>query len=129
MIEEATASDWVRGAGALFMGLVLLMSARRSISARITVSVGAILLVVVLAVSVALSAVIARTVEEEAFKRIDARAEAEVQEITVSALDDAVTSAKLAALTLQGTRTRAGAGPVRSEPTCRAQPGGHRAPT
>ncbi|MEA2685389.1 MAG: two-component system, OmpR family, sensor histidine kinase VicK [Actinomycetota bacterium] len=104
LLEEATASDWVRGAGALFMGVVLLMSARRSISARITVSVGAILLVVVLAVSVALSAVVARTVEEEAFKRIDARASAEVQEITGSALDDAVTSAKLAALTIQGSR-------------------------
>ena len=87
-----------------FMGLVLLMSARRSISARITVSVGAILLVVVLAVSVALSVVIARTVEEEAFKRIDARATAEGQQITDSALDDAEISAKLAALTIQGTR-------------------------
>ena len=100
--QEATTSDWVRGAGALFAGLVLLMSARRSISARITVSVGAILLVVVLAVSVALSVVIARTVEEEAFKRIDARAEAQAQEITVSALKDAETSAKISALTLQG---------------------------
>ncbi len=104
VVDEATTSDWVRGAGALCMGLVLLISARRSISARITVSVGAILLVVVLAVSVALSAVIARTVEEEAFKRIDARARAEVQEITVLALDDAVTGAKLAALTIGGTR-------------------------
>ncbi|HEX7277662.1 MAG TPA: ATP-binding protein [Acidimicrobiales bacterium] len=104
LADEATASDWVRGLGAVCMGLVLLMSARRSISARITVSVGAILLVVVLAVSVALSAVIARTVEEEAFKRVDARARAEVQEVTVLALDDAVTGAKLAALTIGGTR-------------------------
>ena len=102
LVEEASASDWVRGAGAVFVGLVLLMSARRSISARITVSVGAILLVVVLAVSVALSAVIARTVEEEAFRRIDTRAKAEVQEITASALNDAEISAKLAALTIQG---------------------------
>jgi PAS domain S-box-containing protein len=103
LMDEPTASDWVRGAGALFMGVVLLMSARRSISARITVSVGAILLVVVLAVSVALSAVINRTVEEEAFKRIDARATAEVQQVTVSTLHDALISAKLAALTIQGT--------------------------
>ncbi len=98
-----TASDWVRGSGAMFMGLVLLMSARRSISARITVSVGAILLFVVLAVSVALSAVIARTVEAEAFKRIDARATAEVRQVTGSTLDDALLSARLAALTIQGT--------------------------
>jgi len=101
--DAPTASDWVRGAGALAMGSVLLVSARRSISARITVSVGAILLFVVLAVSVALSTVIARTVEMEAFKRIDARATAEVQQITGSTLDDAVISAKLAALTIQGT--------------------------
>ncbi|MEA2828721.1 MAG: two-component system, OmpR family, sensor histidine kinase VicK [Actinomycetota bacterium] len=100
--NAATTSDWVRGVGALFAGLVLLLSARRSISARITVSVGAILLVVVLAVSVALSVVIARTVEEEAFKRIDARAEAQAQEITVSGLHDAETSAKISALTIQG---------------------------
>jgi PAS domain S-box-containing protein len=103
VMEEPTTSDWFRGAGALFMGVVLLMSARRSISARITVSVGAILLVVVLAVSVALSAVIARTVEDSAFNRIDARATAEVQEITDLSLKDAVTSAKLAALTVSGT--------------------------
>jgi PAS domain S-box-containing protein len=102
VVNEATTSDWVRLAGALFAGLVLLLSARRSISARITVSVGAILLVVVLAVSVALSVVIARTVEEEAFKRIDARAEAQAQEITVSGLHDAETSAKISALTIQG---------------------------
>ncbi len=102
VVNEATTSDWVRLAGALFGGLVLLLSARRSISARITVSVGAILLVVVLAVSVALSVVIARTVEEEAFKRIEARAEAQAQEITVSGLHDAETSAKISALTIQG---------------------------
>jgi two-component system, OmpR family, phosphate regulon sensor histidine kinase PhoR len=102
VVNEATTSDWVRLAGALFAGLVLLLSARRSISARITVSVGAILLVVVLAVSVALSVVIARTVEEEAFKRIEARAEAQAQEITVSALHDAEISAKISALTIQG---------------------------
>ncbi len=89
LVGEPTTSDWVRGGGALFAGLVLLMSSRRSISARITVSVGAILLVVVLAVSVSLSFVIARTVEEEAFKSIDARAEAQAQEITVLALHDA----------------------------------------
>ena len=104
LMDTPTPSDWVRGAGALFLGVVLVMSARRSISARITVSVGGILLVVVLAVSVALSVVIARTVENEAFKRIDARATAEVRQITKSTLDDAELSAKLAALTIQGTR-------------------------
>lgn len=104
VIDAATASDWVRGIGAVFIGLVLLMSARRSISARITVSVGAILLVVVLAVSVALSVVIARTVEEEAYKRIDARAEAEVEQILAASLFDAEISAKLAALIIQGNR-------------------------
>ncbi|HVF14279.1 MAG TPA: HAMP domain-containing protein, partial [Acidimicrobiales bacterium] len=103
VMNAPTTSDWVRGTGAFVMGLVLLMSARRSISARITVSVGAILLVVVQAVSIALSVVVARTVEEEAFKRIDARATAEGQQITDSELRDAEISARLTALTIQGT--------------------------
>ena len=126
VVNEATTSDWVRLAGALFAGLVLLLSARRSISARITVSVGAILLVVVLAVSVALSVVIARTVEEEAFKRIEARAEAQAQEITVSALHDAETSAKISALTIQGGNAERGAGPVPRARDVARRAGGHR---
>jgi PAS domain S-box-containing protein len=105
VMDAATTSDWLRFFGALGLGAVLVLSARRSISARIAVSVGSILLVVVLAVSVALSVVIGRNVEAEAFKRVDARASAESGEITGSATRVAVSSAKLTALSLQGSRT------------------------
>lgn len=105
VLDAATAADWLRGLGALAMGFVLILSARGSISARIAVSVGAILLVVVLAVSVALSVVIADNVEREAIRRIDGRARAESQEIEESARRDAISSAKLAALSIQGTRS------------------------
>ncbi len=104
VMDAATTSDWLRILGALGLGAVLVMSARRSISARIAVSVGSILLVVVLAVSVALSVVIGNNVEEEAFKRVDARARTESGEITGSATRVAVSSAKLTALSLQGSR-------------------------
>ena len=112
VMDAATTSDWLRILGALGLGAVLVMSARRSISARIAVSVGSILLVVVLAVSVALSVVIGNNVEDEAFKRVDARARTESGEITRSATRVGLSSAKLTALSLQGSRSR-GAGPER----------------
>ena len=104
VIDAATTSDWLRIFAALALGTVLVMSARRSISARIAVSVGSILLVVVLAVSVALSVVIGRNVKAQGFDRIDARAGAESQEIAESATDVALSSAKLTALSIQGSR-------------------------
>jgi len=99
------AAEWVRGAGALCLGAVLLTSARRSIPARIAVSAVATLLVVVLAVSVALSIVIASTVEREALRRIDSRARAEAEEVDSSVRRDAIKAARLVALTLEGSRS------------------------
>ena len=100
--EAETAADWARGAGALALGMVLVTSARRSVPARIAVSTVATLLVVVLAISVALSVVISGNVEREALRRVDARALAESEEVQSSAGDDAKNSAKLVALTIQG---------------------------
>ncbi len=96
------AAGWARALGALGLGAVLVVSARRSIPARIAVGTAATLLLVVLAVSLALSVVIARNVEREAVRRIDVRARAEKAQIEDSARRDAVTSAKLIALTLAG---------------------------
>ena len=56
--EADIVADWARGLGALGLGTVLITSARRSVPARIAVSTVATLLVVVLAVSLALSIVI-----------------------------------------------------------------------
>ena len=100
--EQAVLADWARGAGALAFGMVLITSARRSVPARIAVSTVASLLVVVLAVSVALSIVISGNVEREALARVSARALAEAEEIETTSGKDAVNSAKLVALTIQG---------------------------
>jgi len=99
---SGTVADWLRGAGALALATVLITSARRSVPARIAVSTVATLLVVVLAVSVALSIVISGNVEREALRRVDARALAEGEEIQISSGKDAKNSAKLVALTIQG---------------------------
>ncbi|MDQ4069893.1 MAG: hypothetical protein M3203_10560, partial [Actinomycetota bacterium] len=100
--EASIVADWARGAGALALGGVLITSARRSVPARIAVSAVATLLVVVLAISVALSIVISGNVEREALNRVDARARAEAEEVESSAGKDAKNSAKLVALTIQG---------------------------
>lgn len=100
--EQAVLADWARGAGALALGMVLITSARRSVPARIAVSTVATLLVVVLAVSVALSIVITGNVEREALARVGARALAEAEEIETTSGQDAINSAKLVALTIQG---------------------------
>jgi hypothetical protein len=97
-------AGWARAAGALGLGAVLVVSARRSIPARVAVGTGATLLVVVLAVSVALSVVIANNLEREAVDRIAVRARAESEEIASSGRRDAVNSAKLVALSLEGNR-------------------------
>jgi len=99
--DAGTVADWARGAAALALAVVLISSARRSVPARIAVSTVATLLVVVLAVSVALSIVISGNVEREALRRVDARSFAESQEIEGSAGQDAQNSAKLVALTIQ----------------------------
>jgi len=100
--NAGTLADWARGAGALALGAVLITSARRSVPARIAVSAVATLLVVVLAISLALSIVISGNVEREALRRVDARALAEAEEVQTSSGKDARNSAKLVALTIQG---------------------------
>ncbi len=100
--DAATVADWARGAGALALGTMLITSARRSVPARIAVSTVATLLMVVLAVSLALSIVISGNVEREALRRVESRALAEAEEILLSLGEDAKKSAKLVALTIRG---------------------------
>jgi len=99
-MDVESAAGWARAAGALGLGAVLIVSARRSIPARVAVGTAATLLLVVLAVSVALSVVITRSVEREALRRIDVRSLAEAAQITDAARRDAVRSARLVALSL-----------------------------
>ncbi len=62
---------------ALFLGSVLTAS-RRSLAARVAASAAGVLLIMVLVLSLALSAVLSDTVENEASVRLDARARTEV---------------------------------------------------
>ena len=98
-----TLAGWFRAGGAFGLGAVILTSGRRSIATRVATSSASTLLVVVLAVSVALSVVIASNVQREALRRLDARARTEAEQID-SARRDAVKSARLAALSLAGPR-------------------------
>ncbi|MDP8954163.1 MAG: ATP-binding protein [Actinomycetota bacterium] len=91
--------DTARAFGALVLGAALFTASQRSISARVAASATGTILLVVLAVSVALSAVVIDNVEQEALLRIESRAAAEAAEIERAA-NDAVLSAKLAALVL-----------------------------
>ncbi|MFN2609067.1 MAG: histidine kinase dimerization/phospho-acceptor domain-containing protein, partial [Acidimicrobiales bacterium] len=94
-------ADGARALGALGLGAVLVSSARRSIPARVAVSTAAALLLVVLAVSVALSAVISNNVQKDALRQADARARTEADEVGSSAEPAAVTSAALVGSILQ----------------------------
>jgi signal transduction histidine kinase len=106
--EGASALGWDGAAGAgrllgaIGLGAVLVVSVRRSIPARVAISTAATLLVVVLAVSVALSAVIADNVQGQALRQVENRAQAESGQLASSGIRDALQSAKLAALSIQG---------------------------
>ncbi|MBV9410887.1 MAG: PAS domain-containing protein, partial [Acidimicrobiia bacterium] len=75
------AASWVRAGGTLCIAIVLFTSSRRSIPARVVTSAAATLLLVVLALSVALSAVIANNVRDEALRRVEARAGTERDQV------------------------------------------------
>jgi two-component system, OmpR family, phosphate regulon sensor histidine kinase PhoR len=100
-------ADGARALGALGLGAVLISSARRSIPARVATSTAATLLVVVLAVSVALSVVISDNIEDEALRRVEARAQAEATAVNDTAIAAAESDATLVAASLQGSRLAA----------------------
>ena len=91
-----------RAVGAFGLGALLVTSARRSIPARVAISTAATLLVVVLAVSVALSVVISDNLERDALTRVGARAHTEALEVQDGAREAAVRSAKLIAGSIEG---------------------------
>jgi signal transduction histidine kinase len=100
MVVDGGAGDGLRILGAALLASGAIASARRSIPARVAVGGAATVLVVVLGVSVALSAVVVDNVEDEALRRTEARAKAEAAETTRRPNDTAVT-ARSAAQVLQ----------------------------
>ncbi len=77
--DPGALADGVRGAGALAIGIALVVASTRAISARIAASAATILFLVITVLAVALSAVITDNVEDEAVRRYSARAESEAQ--------------------------------------------------
>ena len=77
--DAATAGDAVRGAGALVLAIGLVVASRRAIAARVATSAAAVVLLVITALAIALSVVIADNVEDEVARRYGARAETESQ--------------------------------------------------
>ncbi|MGH9284760.1 MAG: ATP-binding protein, partial [Acidimicrobiales bacterium] len=73
------------GAGALLIGAALLLASSRSIPARIAASAAANLLLVVLVVSIGLSAVLSSSVENEGRRRIADRARTEAARLREAA--------------------------------------------
>ena len=100
--DDGTAStgDWALVLGAIGVAVALFTVARRSIVARVAASSAGALLLVVLALSVALSAVVAENVEDEAVRRNRALAET-TGELMGSAQENAIRSAKLVWATLR----------------------------
>ena len=78
-VDAETMGDAVRGIGALFLGIALIVASRRAIAARVATSAAAVVLLVILALAIALSVVIADNVEDEVARRYGARAETESQ--------------------------------------------------
>ena len=77
----------LQAAGALALGAALLAISRRSIAARVAASSAATLLLVVLVLSVGLSAVLSNNVEDQAVSSLDARAEREANAIETTTRD------------------------------------------
>jgi PAS domain S-box-containing protein len=94
--DLAAVADGARVLGALGLGAALSTASQRSISARVAAAATGTVLLVVLAVSVALSAVLVERIEDEALLRVGSRSAAEAHEIERGA-NDAMLSAKLAA--------------------------------
>jgi PAS domain S-box-containing protein len=105
------AADGLRLLAAAAMATGIVVAARRSIPTRIAASASATLLLVVLAVSVALSAVLADNVEDEARRRLDDTATTEAAlaeesgrtaEFNASLTASALAADAAAAATIQG---------------------------
>ncbi len=73
-IGAGRASDAALAAGSVLIGGALLVASRRSVAARVAASAAGTLLLVVLVVSVALSAVLSSSIQREELNRLQSRA-------------------------------------------------------
>jgi two-component system sensor histidine kinase VicK len=96
-----TIGDWAMVASAAAVGFGVFTASRRSIVARVAASAAGTVLLVVLALSVALSAVVAGNVEDEAVRRNEALSRT-TADLIRKEQDNAVKSSRLLAATLKG---------------------------
>ena len=122
-MDAEVAGDAVRGLGALVFGIALLSASRVAIAARVATSAAAVVLLVITALAIALSVVIADNVEDEVARRYGARAETEAQIFTDSSRA-ALSEATILARVMQGqagniaaVTAGAGAGPAQQAVT------------
>ncbi len=125
-VGGALAASTIAALGGLTLGAGLLVSSRIAIAARVAASAAATLLLVVLVLSVALSTVLARTVEEQALADLDDRALTEAGVIETSGAD-VISKASVVASLLARVPERAGdsSGPAllaRIDPTAGPTP-------
>jgi two-component system sensor histidine kinase VicK len=115
-LDQPNAAAAVAAVGGLLVGAALIAASRVAIAARVAASAAATLLLVVLVLSVALSAVLGRTVENQALTELDGRAVIEVGAVEAQArnvLDKAAVAASLLAA-LREDRDDATSAPVLS---------------
>ena len=96
LADLVVVANGARVLGALGLGAALSTASQRSISARVAAAATGTVLLVVLAVSVALSAVLVERIEDEALLRVGSRSATEADEID-RATKDAMLSANLVA--------------------------------
>lgn len=100
LADLANAGATLSAAGGLLVGAALIAASRVAIAARVAASAAATLLLVVLVLSVALSAVLGRTVEDQALADLDERAVTEASAVEATSndvLDKAIIVAALLA--------------------------------
>lgn len=85
--DLANAGATLSAAGGLLVGAALIAASRVAIAARVAASAAATLLLVVLVLSVALSAVLGRTVEDQALADLDERAVTEAGAVEATSSD------------------------------------------
>ena len=113
-LDSATVGDAARGVGALVLAIGLVVASRRAIAARVATSAAAVVLLVITALAIALSVVIADNVEDEVARRYGARAETEAQafaDASQSAQADAVLLGQVLAGRASEMRTVGGGSP------------------
>jgi len=92
LAEAGSVAAAARAVGAVAFGSALIIASRGAIAARVAASAAATLLLVVLVLSVGLSAVLTTTVEDQAIAAVDARALREASHIE-EARNQAITAA------------------------------------